>query len=412
MRVNIVTGWGVDWVFADLIDRLRHFVKADVVVTERPLDGGRKRPQAGGRSKRRAQKRPQADVFHFWRPQAAVGVEDLSRAVLTCHGLGYWAGGERGAQGRPIYGPQVIEAFRRAAAAIVLNSGDEQELQRHGLSQERIHGIPHAVDPEVFALRREHDPASKLVIGRVGRPYGPPDDPHSGVECKGRATLHEIMQGLKRHGGQIKWLFLGQGWEHEHALAQRLGFESMFIARTQRSYPDGFVAAYHEMDVFLVTSRAEGGPASLPEAMACRVWPVCTPVGMCADLIRPGLNGELYPVNCHEAATGQLEALLEDRERLEQQRQAVRASVLSLTWSRWAEAHRWAPRCGPCMSRSPWRTPPSARRRQHEHSDLRCDDGFGVPGVPCSPGCWAGGSVRGRVWPRPGTGRQGARSRG
>jgi glycosyltransferase involved in cell wall biosynthesis len=315
MRVNVVTGWGVEWVFADLLERLTRLVPdTDIVVTERPL--------------------PAADVLHFWRPQAAVGVIDLSRAVLTCHGFGYWAAD------RPIYGPEVVEAFKRAAAVIVLNSLDEQQLRRHGVPPERIHRIPHAVGPHIFTLRPEHGPGGKLCIGRVGRPYGPPDDPVHGVECKGRATLHEIMCGLRHRAREIVWLLLGAGWEQEERLARQIGYAVEFRQRERVGYPQGFVRAYHRMDVYLVTSRSEGGPASLPEAMACGVWPLCTPVGMCADLICPGLNGDLCPVNAHEAAIGRLEALLEDRQRLDQQREAVRASVLGMTWSQWAKAHR------------------------------------------------------------------------
>ncbi|MGD8238891.1 MAG: glycosyltransferase [Armatimonadota bacterium] len=315
MRVNVVTGGPVDWVFADLVDRLKQIVAAtDIVVTERPLD--------------------QADVLHFWRPQAAVGVPDLSRAVLTCHGFGCWG------TGRPIYGEGVIHAFRRAAGAIVLNTADAERLQWQGIEPERVHCIPHAVDSDVFALRPEHDPAQRLVIGRVGRPYGRLDDPVRGVECKGRATLDEIMRGLRHRAPEVKWLLLGAGWEHEERLARDLGYAVEFAAREDVGYPRGHVAAYHRMDVYLVTSRAEGGPASLPEAMACGVWPLCTPVGMCTDLICPGLSGELYPVNGHGAAIGQIEALLDSRGRLEHEREAVRASVLSMTWRRWAEAHQ------------------------------------------------------------------------
>jgi glycosyltransferase involved in cell wall biosynthesis len=319
MHVNVVTGWCVDWVFADLIERLQALAKADIVATERPRED--------------ASVLQNADVLHFWRPQAAVGVADLSRAVLTCHGFGQWSAA------RPIYGPKVIEAFTRAAAVIALNSRDEEQLRRHGVARERIHRIPHAVDPSVFTLRPEHHRDGKLVIGRVGRPYGPPDDPRHGVECKGGSTLHGIMHGLREHKDRIKWLFLGQGWELEETLARALGYEATFRRREEVGYPHGYVLAYHEMDVFLVTSRAEGGPASLPEAMACGVWPLCTPVGMCADLVRPGLNGELYPVNGHEAAAGCIEALLDVREPLDQQRDAVRGGVLSMTWRRWADAH-------------------------------------------------------------------------
>lgn len=323
MLVNIVTGSPVTWVFADLLDRLKRLVTHDVVVTDRP--------------------QADADVLHFWRPHAAVRVDDLSRAVLHCHGFGYWS------QGRPIYSPEVLATFGRAAAAIVLNSRDATRLRRVGVVGDRIHTIPHAVDPDIFTLRPERSDG-KLCIGRVGRPYGQPDDGRAGVECKGRGTLHEIMRELQRHRDEVRWLFLGTGWQIELAFARELGFEAEFVERGPDNYPSAYVRAYHDMDVYLVTSRAEGGPASLPEALACGVWPVCTAVGMCTDLVEkihlplPGgggrpLAGTLYEVNDVDAAVAAITGLLQRRHLLESARKLLRSYVEDWTWEEWARAH-------------------------------------------------------------------------
>lgn len=331
MRANLVTGGGLTWVFADLVNRLRQLVP-DLVVTERP--------------------QPDADVLHFWRPQLAVNIDDLSRAVLHCHGFGYWQ------EGAPIYTPAVMDAFARAAGVIVLNTLDEDCLRSYGVPDERIHLIPHAVDSDVFTERPDHGEGSKLCIGRVGRSYRPVDDPYTGVECKGRGTLREIMRCLQDRRNEIRWSFLGNGWGDEHGLALELGYESQFVVRTPDNYPQAFVAAYHDMDVYLVTSRAEGGPASLPEAMACGVWPVCTEVGMCVDLVtqislppvdedgrggngRP-LVGGLYPVNAVDRAVEIITDLLSRRHLLEDGRALLRSYVTGWGWEQWGAAHAMA----------------------------------------------------------------------
>ena len=46
---------------------------------------------------------------------------------------------------------------------------------------------------------------------------------------------------------------------------------------------------YHALDLYLITSREEGGPKGLIEALASGVPVVSTPVGMCVDLL-PGLE--------------------------------------------------------------------------------------------------------------------------
>ena len=48
---------------------------------------------------------------------------------------------------------------------------------------------------------------------------------------------------------------------------------------------------YHALDMYLVTSREEGGPKAVLESMATGVTIVSTPVGQGKDLIINGYNG-------------------------------------------------------------------------------------------------------------------------
>src|SRR5262249_31619615 len=52
---------------------------------------------------------------------------------------------------------------------------------------------------------------------------------------------------------------------------------------------------YHALDVFWVTSRIEGGPIPLLEAMSSGLPVVSTPVGMAREVIVDGMNGYLVP---------------------------------------------------------------------------------------------------------------------
>ncbi len=53
------------------------------------------------------------------------------------------------------------------------------------------------------------------------------------------------------------------------------------------------VQCYHALDLYLVTSREEGGPMGLMESMSSGVPVVSTPVGMAPDLIVDGTTGGL-----------------------------------------------------------------------------------------------------------------------
>lgn len=320
MKVNLITGDGpIDWIFADLLDRLYaglpevEFVRSAAPATDTVCD-----------------------TLHFYRPQAALDIGDLSNAVLTCHGFG-----KRWRQGKvqPLQGEDDFAAHRRAAMTLVLNSIDRGILTQNGVAPSRIMMVPHPVDVDVFTLRPDHDPEGKLVIGRVGRPYGPCDDENDGEENKGRATLRATMRELRPKADRIKWLFLGDLWDEEVAIAEDYGFEVEFIRRDEAEYPTNYVKAYHQMDVFLVTSRSEGGPASLPEAMACGVWPICTPVGMCVDLVGTGYRGNLYAINRHDSAAELVRCKLGCRSSLDVARGGLRQKVSRWTWGRWARAH-------------------------------------------------------------------------
>ena len=62
---------------------------------------------------------------------------------------------------------------------------------------------------------------------------------------------------------------------------------------------------YHALDVYLITSREEGGPLSLLEAMASSVPVVSTEVGMSPDIIQDEYNGFLAGIeNVNELTVG------------------------------------------------------------------------------------------------------------
>ena len=106
-------------------------------------------------------------------------------------------------------------------------------------------------------------------------------------------------------------------------------------------------SAYHALDIYLVTSREEGGPMGLMESMASHVPVVSTPVGMGPDLIEEGVTGWLAPVEPDAIATAALAAL--DRSAPELVLKAARERVLSCDWQVVADAH-WSQVYQPLMA--------------------------------------------------------------
>jgi glycosyltransferase involved in cell wall biosynthesis len=61
-----------------------------------------------------------------------------------------------------------------------------------------------------------------------------------------------------------------------------------------------FGSVYDNIDLLLITSFYEGGPACVPEAYACGVPIVSSPVGMSLDFVRHNQNGYILSMNPYE----------------------------------------------------------------------------------------------------------------
>ena len=95
--------------------------------------------------------------------------------------------------------------------------------------------------------------------------------------------------------------------------------------------------AYHALDLYLVSSREEGGPMALMESMASHVPVVSTPVGMAPDLITDGTTGWIANIDSASIAARARDAL--STENLESILRAAREEVLLCDWNEVAKAH-------------------------------------------------------------------------
>ena len=93
------------------------------------------------------------------------------------------------------------------------------------------------------------------------------------------------------------------------------------------------VGCYHALDLYLVTSREEGGPKALLESMASGVPLVATRTGMAEDVVEDGVNGHLAPVDDAEAIVARAASLLGDGEKAGAFRAAGRGTAEAYDWS-------------------------------------------------------------------------------
>jgi len=215
------------------------------------------------------------DVLHThgYRPDVVDGgvARSMHRAhVTTLHGFvgGSWRG--------RVYEWLQVRAAVRASAAIAVSAPIAERLRRAG-GASTTHLLRNAVAPNTSALDRSASraalslPAEAVLVGWVGR------------------LSHEkgpdlFVEALARTGDHVHGVFVGDGplrepmrtLAAERGVAHRLHFTGM------RPQASRYLAAF---DVLALTSRTEGTPMVLLEAMWAGVPIVATAVGGVPDVL-------------------------------------------------------------------------------------------------------------------------------
>jgi glycosyltransferase involved in cell wall biosynthesis len=121
----------------------------------------------------------------------------------------------------------------------------------------------------------------------------------------------------------------------------RAGLERLGIRHAYHYAPDRIELAklYHALDLYLVTSREEGGPMALMESMSSGVPVVSTRVGMAPDLIADGVSGALVEVDDVDAIAARAKELLALPDGGATLKAAGREAVKVADWSVVARKH-------------------------------------------------------------------------
>jgi glycosyltransferase involved in cell wall biosynthesis len=206
---------------------------------------------------------PGADLYHYHRPHL---VENLkASSVITLHhsldGPLNWVD------------PQIaIQRCREATHVVCLNKTQYEQLASAKLDNMSI--IPHGYSPEVISgpVNRTYSASRPYVLGFLSKRY-----PN---RIKGEALLFELAKRLDRT--RIAFLLIGEGRQQDATMLKTFGFK---VACDENRAHAEFGRVYQAMSALLVLSRAEGGPACLPEALASATPIFSTRVGAAPDVI-------------------------------------------------------------------------------------------------------------------------------
>jgi glycosyltransferase involved in cell wall biosynthesis len=220
-------------------------------------------------------------------------------------GLSYFHG-RPGTDGYPEF-DRAYETLRAHAARIdrVQVTHDEMSelVLEAGVPAERVFKIPIGIDLEHFPLGPARS-GDEFVVGSFVKDGVGMDDGLEPKLLKGPDIFVAVMARLRERVSNLSVLLTGPARGYVRRELARIGVPHRHVLANTRAE---LGRAYHEVDVCLVTSRQEGGPKSVLEAMAAGVPVVSTRVGQAAELVVDGENGLLADVDDVEALSAAVE---------------------------------------------------------------------------------------------------------
>jgi glycosyltransferase involved in cell wall biosynthesis len=187
-----------------------------------------------------------------------------------------------------------------------------------GVDPARVFRIPIGIDLERFpfgdtaacaASRRTVGvPESAFVVGsfqKDGVGFGPGLEPKL---VKGPDVFIEVVARLRAEIPELFMLLTGPARGYVRKELDRIGVPHQHVQVPR----ERLASVYHCLDVYLVTSRQEGGPKAVLESMATGVPFVTTRVGQAQELVSDRENGLLTAVDDVDALTAAVESVYAD----------------------------------------------------------------------------------------------------
>jgi len=223
--------------------------------------------------------------------------------------------GVPGTPGAPEF-DQAYEALRRRHAELDRVQVSHRELEQlvlsSGIDPAKVFRIPIGIEPRYFGPRTAEArralglPEAAFVVGsfqKDGVGWGDGLEPKW---IKGPDVLVETLARLRERVPELHVLLSGPARGYVRARLDELGIP--YVHRFVERYPD-IGQLYAALDAYVVTSRQEGGPKGVLEAMAAGVPLVSTRVGQATELVVDGENGWLVEVEDVDALVDRLETI-------------------------------------------------------------------------------------------------------
>ncbi len=207
--------------------------------------------------------------------------------------------------GKPTDGEEMkihIDKFLKSTSkldkVITASSLIEKRLLDWGIDSKKLIKIPIGVNTNIFNYANKSKkkeirkllniPQESIVIGsfqKDGVGWG------NGLEpklIKGPDIFISTLKKLVKRGLPIFALITGpaRGYVIQNLEKNNIPYYHSFVTQVEELVP-----LYKALDLYLITSREEGGPMGLLESTSCGIPVISTNVGMAKDVIVDGLTG-------------------------------------------------------------------------------------------------------------------------
>jgi len=201
----------------------------------------------------------------------------------------------------------IIQSIWRSAAAVVACSKGLRELAYHTNQSIKIDVIPDGLDlHRFFSIERNPDstPVKILTVGRL-------------IPRKGFQFLIQALPDIcKQTNIDFRIQIVGDGPYRSELveLAENLHVTDKIEFLGSIDY-DNLPKKYQEADIFTLCSLAEGMPLVVLEAMGTGLPIIASQVQGITDLVKTGINGELFEPSDVKQLVKHLVKLIEDGEK-------------------------------------------------------------------------------------------------
>ena len=242
---------------------------------------------------------------------------------------------------------QFLKSVPRLSKIITASTLVEKRLIKWNIDKDIISKIPLGVNTRIFLpsdkenklliRKRLNIPKDALVIGSFQKDGIGWEDGMKPKFIKGPDIFVKVLKILSKKRLPIYALLTGpaRGYVIECLKQNNIPYFHSYVSSSEDLVP-----FYQALDMYLITSREEGGPMGLLESISCGIPVVTTNVGMASDvIINEKLGSISSEIDAHELAQ-KVEKLLGNIYKEESEfKKSIRNQALKFDWKNVAQQH-------------------------------------------------------------------------